>query len=724
MRGAPFHPGGWYKNTYVQLDCLVAALWVCGYKYNDQTACVHPSCPFFLDAHMPTSETTENQPIEQMVQLLAPPLSEAHFGLMWSAFAIKKNIEVDDGDLMIDDRQIVLAQLHFAVADLGGSAMVTENDAWSLIGGRMGWIDFHFPEGPHCSPSVATRLQCVYDRYLAAFDQVYQQLWYMNAQRRSQLQDMFPVEQRHPLSSVIPSNEDQQSEYQYSAQQQHSQQQSPFQTSLSIPLGPDNIPVAIAPMPEALFKATSAQDQIGMAQNYHTYDDTSQLQTSSFAHDLAHALDQQHFGTQMFVVNDIWSPCFSASPLHAMCSMDMDGLDQTGTLGQNAEVIGTSYSGPSVAGTEAGHCPIQQRPIRLHPENARKEIKRARQEWSNEDVFSTYPDIPFTPAGPQNPAYPETYQRLLTLAYQADLNLPKIICLVLAQQVEQVLQNVVMMTSLTWHQRQQAVHNRYILDLYKMRSFIQYLTYIIVGAEMQPKSIQNEAQFSHAQQSPTSPPPSIPAPPTVSKTLKEGRKGTPSVVQTSSAAAARALEPSPIPPSVLSVLSSFNSPPVSALSSWQKCDRRLKTINTTPPAPTLPSKSLAAIAAPLQIALTPNASISTSLFENNKKRPREEEAIFATETSTSLMLSPKRSKSESVEQIADGIRPEANEDSVLRSMFDSYIEIPVTAPPAPDSITTTTASFVQGTDMRVGTGIACIGEVWGYYPLRTYSEGQ
>jgi hypothetical protein len=106
---------------------------------------------------------------------LPPPLDKAKFQESYTAFCSDRSIAYDERVMSVDNRPIDLHALHHYVLSEGGSAMVTQRDLWTVIGARMGFVQFPGTdtEPDKSGPSVALQLQHLYEEYLAQFDQIY-----------------------------------------------------------------------------------------------------------------------------------------------------------------------------------------------------------------------------------------------------------------------------------------------------------------------------------------------------------------------------------------------------------------------------------------------------------------------------------------------------------------------------------------------------------------------
>ncbi|KAJ3768648.1 ARID DNA-binding domain-containing protein, partial [Lentinula raphanica] len=101
-----------------------------------------------------------------------PPLDKQRFDATYKQWCQSKHILHDPRILTFENRPIDLYLLHCLVIREGGTANVTRNDLWPIIGGQLGIINFP-GEPPRSGPNATMHIQNVYKEYLMAFDSVY-----------------------------------------------------------------------------------------------------------------------------------------------------------------------------------------------------------------------------------------------------------------------------------------------------------------------------------------------------------------------------------------------------------------------------------------------------------------------------------------------------------------------------------------------------------------------
>ncbi|KAG5651516.1 hypothetical protein H0H81_008353 [Sphagnurus paluster] len=106
---------------------------------------------------------------------LPPPLEKNQFDSAYKNYCANHNIKHEPRLMNFEGREIDLYSLHTHVMQEGGWPKVHSQELWSLIGGRMGFVQFpgSDTEPPTAGPGVGQRLAEVYKAYLAEFDQVY-----------------------------------------------------------------------------------------------------------------------------------------------------------------------------------------------------------------------------------------------------------------------------------------------------------------------------------------------------------------------------------------------------------------------------------------------------------------------------------------------------------------------------------------------------------------------
>ncbi|KAJ7274552.1 hypothetical protein B0H12DRAFT_1228260 [Mycena haematopus] len=104
-----------------------------------------------------------------------PPLDKARFDTVYKNFCAQRGLVHNSRMLSIEARPLDLYDLHTQVMVEGGAMNVSSKDLWSVIGGRMGFVQFAASdtEPAKSGPGVAQHLAHVYKEYLAVFDNVY-----------------------------------------------------------------------------------------------------------------------------------------------------------------------------------------------------------------------------------------------------------------------------------------------------------------------------------------------------------------------------------------------------------------------------------------------------------------------------------------------------------------------------------------------------------------------
>ncbi|KAJ6607365.1 hypothetical protein B0H10DRAFT_2072011 [Mycena sp. CBHHK59/15] len=104
-----------------------------------------------------------------------PPLEKGRFETVYKNFCSQRNLVHHPRMMSVESRPIDLYELHTQVMLEGGGPNVVQKDLWSVIGGRMGFVQFPASdtEPAKSGPGVAQHLAYVYKEYLAAFDNVY-----------------------------------------------------------------------------------------------------------------------------------------------------------------------------------------------------------------------------------------------------------------------------------------------------------------------------------------------------------------------------------------------------------------------------------------------------------------------------------------------------------------------------------------------------------------------
>ncbi|KAJ7821928.1 hypothetical protein B0H14DRAFT_2256995, partial [Mycena olivaceomarginata] len=104
-----------------------------------------------------------------------PPLEKGRFDTVYKNFCTQRSVVHNPHMMSIEMRPLDLCDLHTQVMLEGGAANVSSKDLWSVIGGRMGFVQFPASdtEPAKSGPGVAQHLAHAYKDYLAAFDNVY-----------------------------------------------------------------------------------------------------------------------------------------------------------------------------------------------------------------------------------------------------------------------------------------------------------------------------------------------------------------------------------------------------------------------------------------------------------------------------------------------------------------------------------------------------------------------
>ncbi|KAG6853785.1 hypothetical protein C0991_001374 [Blastosporella zonata] len=106
---------------------------------------------------------------------LPPPLEKSKFDSAYKSFCLSKGVKHDPRMLTFEGRDIDLSMLHTHVMQEGGHMKVNAQDLWSVIGAKMGFVQFPGTdtEPAKAGPAFAQRLAQVYREYLVGFDSVY-----------------------------------------------------------------------------------------------------------------------------------------------------------------------------------------------------------------------------------------------------------------------------------------------------------------------------------------------------------------------------------------------------------------------------------------------------------------------------------------------------------------------------------------------------------------------
>ncbi|KIJ66757.1 hypothetical protein HYDPIDRAFT_108689 [Hydnomerulius pinastri MD-312] len=103
------------------------------------------------------------------------PLDKQRFDMTYAQFCHSQHLDPSLRVTLPDSRMVDLHQLHVHVLREGGSASVTQRDLWSVIGGRMGFVQFPGSESEpaRSGPGIATHLAHTYKQYLQHFENAY-----------------------------------------------------------------------------------------------------------------------------------------------------------------------------------------------------------------------------------------------------------------------------------------------------------------------------------------------------------------------------------------------------------------------------------------------------------------------------------------------------------------------------------------------------------------------
>ncbi|KIK96023.1 hypothetical protein PAXRUDRAFT_11085 [Paxillus rubicundulus Ve08.2h10] len=125
-----------------------------------------------LAMQTPIGQMAANQ-MRQSSRVL--PLDKLRFEATYEQFCRSQQITPNARVALPDNRKVDLHQLHVYVMQEGGSQSVTLRDMWSVIGGRMGFIQSlgNNSEPPRSGPGIAQHLQHTYKEYLQRFENAY-----------------------------------------------------------------------------------------------------------------------------------------------------------------------------------------------------------------------------------------------------------------------------------------------------------------------------------------------------------------------------------------------------------------------------------------------------------------------------------------------------------------------------------------------------------------------
>lgn len=104
-----------------------------------------------------------------------PPLEKERFEKAFENYSKSRNLTRDARSLVVEGRPIDLHTLHSLVIHEGGYANVSQRDYWSVIAGRLGFVQFpgNDIEPPKSGPATALAIDQIYKEFLAGFDQAY-----------------------------------------------------------------------------------------------------------------------------------------------------------------------------------------------------------------------------------------------------------------------------------------------------------------------------------------------------------------------------------------------------------------------------------------------------------------------------------------------------------------------------------------------------------------------
>ncbi|KAF7360366.1 Kinase-like protein [Mycena venus] len=104
-----------------------------------------------------------------------PPLEKGRFDNVYKQFCKQRRLVHNPRMMTIDTCALDLYDLHTQVMLEGGAVNIALKGLWSVVGGRMGFIQFPASgtEPAKSGPGVAQHLAHVYKEYLAAFDHIY-----------------------------------------------------------------------------------------------------------------------------------------------------------------------------------------------------------------------------------------------------------------------------------------------------------------------------------------------------------------------------------------------------------------------------------------------------------------------------------------------------------------------------------------------------------------------
>ncbi|KAJ6577233.1 hypothetical protein B0H19DRAFT_1019558 [Mycena capillaripes] len=133
----------------------------------------HQQFPNPMQPNAPFQQNPANQEGRHFPPI--PPLEKGRFDNVYKNFCTQRSLVHNPRMMSVEARPLDLYDLHTHVMLEGGAANVAAKDLWSVIGGRMGFVQFPASETEPAKsgPGVAQHLAHAYKEYLAAFDNVY-----------------------------------------------------------------------------------------------------------------------------------------------------------------------------------------------------------------------------------------------------------------------------------------------------------------------------------------------------------------------------------------------------------------------------------------------------------------------------------------------------------------------------------------------------------------------
>ncbi|KAI6025775.1 hypothetical protein F5J12DRAFT_810324 [Pisolithus orientalis] len=129
------------------------------------------------------------------------PLDAQRFESTYAQFCRSQRMTPNMKVTIAENRVVDLHRLHAEVLQEGGYMSVTLREWWSVIGGRMGWIQFP-GDPPRCGPGIAQQLQHTYKEHLSQFESAY----IMTVRNRSMTQQQQPQQQQQPANGMTAAN--------------------------------------------------------------------------------------------------------------------------------------------------------------------------------------------------------------------------------------------------------------------------------------------------------------------------------------------------------------------------------------------------------------------------------------------------------------------------------------------------------------------------------------